>query len=65
MLAPPSLARLRSAGFRFNCPDPEPSGMALTLDKVPTDDCTAPDDPSFGSSGFFFLVDTESVRMPF
>jgi hypothetical protein len=65
--APPSLARLRSAGFKFCCPefDAEPSGKALTLDSVPTDDCTAPDDASFWSAGFFSLFTTESVSTPF
>jgi hypothetical protein len=67
--APPSLARLRSAGFKFGCPEldsaPPAPGNALTLDKAPTDDCTDPDDASFGSAGFFSLFSTESVSTPF
>jgi hypothetical protein len=67
--APPSLARLRNAGFKFCCPgfNPAPvtSGNALTPDSAPTDDCTAPDEASFWSAGFFCLVSAESVSTPF
>ena len=67
--APPSLARLRSAGFKFGCPgfDPSPPapGNAPTPDSALTDDCTAPDDASFWSAGFFSLFTTESVSTPF
>ena len=67
--APPSLARLRSAGFKFCCPGfipaPVTPGNALTPDSALTDDCTAPDDASFWSAGFFGLFSTESVSTPF
>jgi hypothetical protein len=66
--APPSLARLRSAGFKFCCAvfdaAPLASGNALTPESAPTDDCTAPDDASFWSAGFFCFVSTESVSTP-
>jgi hypothetical protein len=67
--APPSLARLRSAGFKFCSAGfdavPLASGNALTPESALTDDCGTPDDASFWSKGFFCFVSTESVNTPF
>ena len=66
-IAPPSLARLRSTGFKICCAGFDASpvpGSALTPASALTDDCMAPDDASFWSAGFFCFVSTESVSTP-